>query len=122
MSKKENPTVKIESQKFLKIVKETMLDFKSLGNNPELVESLENILAIKKLTLINVSLLLNLIIKRKHLQNTINLLEISLGGTQSMNVLIEKEHNYMLHYIAKSFVYEVDNDGNVFCITKREVT
>ena len=90
-------------KKFLKCVRETMLDFETAVNNgyggtSDILNSLKNILQGKKLNLANVKELIPLIENAKTSSNIYSLVDMS----------IRSEHQYMEEVLLKHFTWTID--------------
>ncbi len=91
-------------KKFLKCVRETMLDFEITVNNgyggtSDILNSLKNILQGKKLNLENVKELIPLIENAKTGSNIYSLVDMS----------IRSEHQYMEEVLLKHFTWTIDS-------------
>ena len=93
-----------QEKKFLKCVRETMLDFEDAVNNGntdvlDILKSLKNILSTKQLTLYNVAELIPLIENGK--TNT----QFSFDVPEQVTLDIQREHNNMESILLRHFTW-----------------
>jgi hypothetical protein len=111
-------SVIIKDKKFLKCLKETILDFEYMSFNElgqELLDDMRVMYKRKEMCVRTVALLMLYITKK--LETNLNIEEVSLKE-YSASKQIKKEHKYMIKYLEKYFIYEKLANGMTSVRTK----
>lgn len=97
--------IHIKDKKFLKYLKDTVLDFKAAGGIDEL-EGLKDILKRKYLDLGNITFLLPYVCRPSIIEAYLEQgIPLPIGNINDQKQLL-KEHRYMRKYLLKYFTYE----------------
>ena len=118
---------KIYDRKFMKYIKETMLDMKAQGIT-HFAEELNNILSTKELTLLNIGSLLQFLQYRINNPEHYNkeflvAIQQGLSSAQANKFIknLKAEHNYMYKIISKYFTCQKHENGLVIITKLAEV-
>ena len=104
--------INISDNVFLTYLKNTIEDF-IRSNNGEMVENLFPIYRDRKLSLLNIRYLVELLLTREE-----NLDSLALQQDKKTYDLINKEHKYMKNYLNKWFIFSRVSNSEMIEITR----